>query len=149
MTLGTLIEEEDRWLVPMAGWTVTQCRIDYAFSILVADDPGVSYEVRIGQPFMLAGEDDETILDPEGNPVLMAPALRVLRQVIKRATAFKDGRLELKFGDGTTLRVPVCESYEPWKIVSSPGLLIVSLPGGELAIWKPEDGSATETGRGA
>lgn len=37
--------------------------------------------------------------------MLPVPALRVLRQRIELAAAFKDGRLDLGFGDGDALRV--------------------------------------------
>jgi hypothetical protein len=144
--VGELVEAADRWLVPMAGLTVTQCRLDYAFSVVVADEPAGSFEVRIEQPFTVASRGDELTIDPEGDPVQMAPALRVLRQEVEQAIAFKDGRLELTFGDGVLLRVPVGEDYEAWKIVGPAGLRIVSLPGGELAIWSPERDDDTSVG---
>jgi hypothetical protein len=130
--VGELVEAADRWLVPMAGRAVTQCRLDYAFSLVVAG----SFEVRIEQRFIVVIHGEEVMLDPEDDPVQMAPALKVLRQIVKQTIAFKDGRLELTFGDGTVLRVPVGEDYEPWNIVGPAGLRIVSLPGGELAIWR-------------
>lgn len=136
--VGEFVEAADRWLVPMAGLTVTQCRLDYAFSLVVADEPAGSFEVRIEQPFVVASHNDELVLDPEGEPVAMAPALRVLRQDVEQAIAFKDGRLEMTFGDGAVLRVPVSEDHEAWNIVGPAGLRIVSLPGGDLAIWSPD-----------
>lgn len=136
--VGELVETADRWLVPMAGLTVTQCRLDYAFSLVVAGEPASSFEVRIEQPFVVAGHNDELVLDPEGEPAAMSPALSVLRQDVEQASAFKDGRLEMTFGDGAVLRVPVSADYEAWNIVGPAGLRIVSLPGGELAIWSPD-----------
>lgn len=138
--VGDLVEAADRWVVPMAGRTVTQCRLDYAFSLVVADEPAGSFEVRIEQPFTVASDGGELTIDPEGDPVQMAPALRVLRQDVEQAIAFKDGRLELTFGDGAVLRAPIGEDYESWNIVGPAGLRIVSLPGGELAIWSPDRG---------
>ncbi|MEY2430378.1 MAG: hypothetical protein QOC92_103 [Acidimicrobiaceae bacterium] len=142
--LGELVEATDCWLVPMVGRTVTQCRLDYAFSLVVAGDVDDSYYVTIEQPFTLRmpGGGGEMVFEPEGDPVRMAPALRVLRQDVERVVAFKDGRLELTFADGSILRVPVGEDYEPWNIVGPAGFRIVSLPGGELAIWSPESDDA-------
>lgn len=80
------------------------------------------------------------MLDPEGDPLAMAPALRLLRQGVKQAIAFKDGRLELVLSGGVVLRVPFDEDFESWNIVGPAGLRIVSLPGGALAIWSPESG---------
>lgn len=139
------VEAADRWLVPVAGRSVTQCRLDYAFTLVVADESAGSFEIRIEQPFMVTSGAGEVVLDPEGEPARMAPALGLLHQAIEQAVAFKDGRLELSFTDGGVLSVPVGEDYEAWNIVGPAGLRIVSLPGGELAIWSPErdrDGSA-------
>ena len=138
--VGGLVESADRWLVPMVG-TVTQCRLDYAFSLVIADDSAGSFEVRIEQPFVVAGSDGEVRLDPEGDPQQMAPALRVLRRTVEQAIAFKDGGLELTFDDGAVLRVAAGEDYEAWNIVGPGGLRLVSMPGGELAIWSPETNS--------
>ncbi len=135
---GALVESADRWLVPMAG-TVTQCRLDYAFSMVIADCPAGTFEVRIEHPFVVVGHGGEVELDPEGEPQQMAPALRVLRRAVEQAIAFKDGSLEVTFDDGSVLRVAVDEDYEAWNIVGPNGLRIVSMPGGELAIWGRED----------
>ena len=140
MTVSELVEAADRWLVPMVG-TVTQCRLDYAFSLVVADESAGSFEARIEHLFVVAGHDGETSMDPEADPVLMAPALRVLRRAVDQAIAFKDGRLELTFDDGAVLRVPADEDHEAWNIVGPAGLRVVSMPGGELAIWEPEASS--------
>jgi hypothetical protein len=67
--VGELVEAADRWVVPMAGRAVTQCRMDHAFSLVVADEPDGSFEVRIEQPFILASEGQELTIDPEGDPV--------------------------------------------------------------------------------
>lgn len=136
--MDEFVEAADRWLVPVAGRSVTQCRLDYAFTLVVADESAGSFEIRIEQPFVVTSRGDEVVLDPEGEPARMAPALGLLRQDIEQAAAFKDGRLELSFTDGGVLSVPVGEDYEAWSIVGPAGLRIVSLPGGELAIWSPD-----------
>lgn len=140
--VGELIEAADRWLVPVAGLTVTQCRLDFAFTLVLAgEDEGLFY-VTIEEAFSVAAsaEAEGLVVDPEGDPVQMAPALRVLRQDVERAVAFKDGRLELAFGDGAVLRAPLGKGYESWNIAGPAGLRLVSMPGGELAVWSPEVG---------
>jgi hypothetical protein len=142
--VGELVEAADRWVVPMAGLTVTQCRLDYAFSLVVAGKAEDSYYVTIEEPFTVRtpGGADDVVLDPEGDPTRMAPALGLLRQDLEEAIAFKDGRLELTFVDGTALSAAVSEDHEAWNVVGPAGLRIVSMPGGELAVWTPEsDGS--------
>ena len=139
---GELVDALDRWLVPMAGLTVTQCNVDYAFTVVVAGEPGESFYVKIEQPFVLVSEGQELALDPAGDPVQIAPALTVLRRDAEHAIAFKDGRLEMAFGGDVALRVPVGDQYEAWSLTGPGGLLIVSMPGGELAIWSDRPGDA-------
>lgn len=131
-----LIERRGRWLVPMAGLTVTQCRVDYAFTMLVDD----GYEVRIEQPFTLVRGAASSLLDPEGEPSELGPALSVLRRDVEQAVAFKDGRLEIALSDGVRVLVNGDDDHEPWTVVGPGGLRVVSMPGGELAIWKPDPG---------
>lgn len=47
------------------------------------------------------------------------------------------GTLTVAFGNAD-LVVPYDEMYEAWQMRSDDGLLIVSRPGGDLAIWRPE-----------
>lgn len=134
-----LVEATDHWELRLGGRSVTQCRFDYAFT-LVLDDPDGAFEIRIGEPFTLStAGGDEVALKPEGQPAAMGPALAVLRLAVERVVAFKDGRLELWFTDGGRLYAPAGEDFEPWDLVGPAGLRIVSLPGGELAIWSPKE----------
>jgi hypothetical protein len=54
---------------------------------------------------------------------------------VKNAVGCKDGSLALSFTDGTTLTVPFDEKYEAWEASADDGFMVLSLPGGRLAIW--------------
>ena len=133
-----LVETGERLELRPGKRAVTQCRIDHAFTIIFGD-ADETFEIRIDEPFTLgtAGGDDVS-LDPEGPSAAIAPALDVLHRGVESAVAFKDGRLEIGFDDGRVLRVPAGETYEAWTLVGPAGLYIVSVPGGELAIWEPK-----------
>lgn len=138
MTAVPLRETEDHWLLPLVGRQVTQCCLDYALTIRLAD-PEASFDLRIGEAFVLCtASGEELTIEPEGNPVQVAPAFSVLRQAVVHALAYKDGRLEVAFSDGSSIRVPVGHEYEAWELVGPGWLRVVSLPGGELAVWSPE-----------
>ncbi len=47
--------------------------------------------------------------------------------------------LIIKFNKNISLIVPWSEDYESWEINTSSGLKIISLPGGELAIWETKE----------
>lgn len=133
-----LVELGDRWLLPMTGRQVTQCCVDYAVTFRFSEAGG-SFDVRIGEPFVLRKAGDEHHLRPEDDPAGMGPALSLLHQTVTEAVAFKDGRLELRFSDGSAVKVPVGQDYEPWELVGPGGVRVVSLPGGDLAVWRAED----------
>ncbi|MCP9488807.1 MAG: YtzH-like family protein [Solirubrobacteraceae bacterium MAG38_C4-C5] len=142
VTAGELVDAKDRWLVPLDGCVVVQCRIDHAFTLVIGSGPG-SFEVRIEQPFEVLGWVDggqpvSLSLEDEDGPSALAPALSVLHAALEAALAFKDGRLELWFADGRWLRVPAVEQFEAWTLVGPDGLRLVSLPGGEVAVWSPQ-----------
>jgi hypothetical protein len=65
--------------------------------------------------------------------------LRLRRPGATQCLAFKGGRLDVKFDDGTRLQVPMDLEFEAWEISGTgavAGLKIVSMPGGELAVWR-------------
>jgi hypothetical protein len=133
--MSDLVDTPDAWVLQVPGLTITQCRIDYAFTLVLEAERGASFEIRIEQPFSVWRQDAEHELDAEADPTDIAPALSLLHQGVTLAVAFKDGRLELTFDNGDLLRVPASEDYEPWNVVGPEGLRIVSLPGGDLGIW--------------
>ena len=49
-----------------------------------------------------------------------------------------DGQLHLAFADGAHIEVAPDEGYEAWNVTGPGGARIVSLPGGELAVWSAE-----------
>lgn len=146
MSVVEFVEAEDRWVVPLAGATVTQCRVDYAFTLVVGGAQG-SFEVRIEHPFELLPYPDggPVSLSLEHDPTALGPALAMLHAELDEALAFKDGRLELRLSDGGSVRVSASEEFEAWTLVGPDGLRLVSMPGGELAVWSP-DGSAAAPG---
>ncbi len=134
---GPLIEEPERWVIPLSGRTVTQLRIDYAFSLQFLERWS-DIVIRIGVPFLLARSGEhfaKLAIEPDS----LCPALCLHNKVAEFGYAYKDGRLDLRFTDGTALRVETSQdAYEAWELSGSRGLLVVSLGGGSLAVWQPQ-----------
>src|SRR5215208_2486541 len=139
-----LIERRDRWVMDLSGWAVTRCAIDYAFTLDVSKGREV-VSVSIGGRFVLSAGEKEQVLDPErGEPVSLGPALRILHLTVDSALAYKDGTLELRFSDGTRITAPPEPEHEAWEAAGGEGgLLIVSLPGGGVSVWKPRTQNAS------
>ncbi|MGH9166604.1 MAG: DUF6188 family protein [Acidimicrobiia bacterium] len=130
-----LAETGDSWIPRVRGIPVSQCCFDAAVVIRFSAG-GQAWEVRIEQPFVLIEPNGtEYSVVPGGNPAMLVPIVRMVGQAAEEATAFKDGRLELRFADGTLIRVPPDEGFEAWELNGPGGIRLVSLPGGELAVW--------------
>ncbi len=122
----------DGWQLHFNDGLVTQLKFDYAVTI----DLGIYRAFRLESPFVFysAGGTRHEI-DPEGNPEEVAPCLLMNRATVRSAKARLDGRLEIDFKGGMRCLVPPGEAYEAWNYAGPDGLLIVSIPGGDLTIW--------------
>jgi hypothetical protein len=75
-----------------------------------------------------------------GEPISLDVAeqlIQLLNTPVTAAAVGPDGTLTVTFGNAT-LVVPYDEMYEAWQMRSDQGFLMVSTPGGDLAIWEPE-----------
>jgi hypothetical protein len=110
--------------------------IDYTVRMQLSD----VYFITIESAFRLDNDGDSVTLSPEE---ASDDALQLLRQLvgytIEEATADGAGTLRVVFeGGGARLTVEPDPAYEAWNVSGPDGALVVSTPGGELAIWKPE-----------
>jgi hypothetical protein len=96
-------------------------------------------QITIEQDFRLRYLGRDRKLSPEGDLEELGAAAVLYRKVVHRVLAYQDGRLEVRFRDGTHIWVPSHSEYEPWQVEGPAGLLVVSVPGGELAIWAPKE----------
>jgi Family of unknown function (DUF6188) len=132
-----ITESAEAWSIPLAGEQITRVCVDYASVGLLASN-GIYVDIEV--PFNYSRPSGiERTLDPDGDAVNLAPVLRLRRLGVTECLAFKDGRLDVKFDDGTRLQVPMDLEFEAWGVSGqggAAGLRIVSMPGGELAIWR-------------
>ena len=135
-----LHESGDGWLLPVTDQQVTRWTFDYAeVGLLLAN--GIN--INISEPFFCVRSDGaESRLDPEGEGIFLAPILRLKGAHVKNGTAFKNGRLRVVFEDDSYIEVPPSQEFEAWNITGPGGLLIVSAPGGDLAIWDMTPGTS-------
>ena len=132
---AALTEHDDRWILPFRGLTVSQIQVDFAFG-LVFDDVCA---IRISNTAILgwinvAEKPEKIALDPERQDV--AAGLVLFHAEVASAVAFKSGALRIVFGDGHLLDVKPDPDYEAWTATGPDGMLMVSLPGSDLAVWR-------------
>ncbi len=129
-------ELTDRWILPVAGRTVTRCCIDAGFTIELSIDGANEATILISGTFELQTADRSWRLRPDGDAAGLAPALTLLGLAVEHAEAHKDGTLDVAFGDGRRLRVAPDPDFEAWEFAGSRGAKAIALPGGDVAIWR-------------
>lgn len=94
------------------------------------------YFALIASPLTLSREGDTLTLTPDQDPAeAFAPIRRLVGLNVVESTADDSGALRMAFGDGSLIHVAADEAYEAWNVSGPRGALVVSMPGGELAIW--------------
>lgn len=129
-----MTEHDDRWILPFRNLLVTQVQVDFAFGLNLEDKGAVRISNTATLGWVNAGVRPEKVtLDPERQDV--AAGLALFNTEVKSAVAFKSGGLRIVFGSGRLLHVDPDPDYEAWSATGPDGGLIVSLPGGDLAVW--------------
>jgi len=122
----------------LRGKSLQSVLIEYVVRMQLSD----VYFIVIESPFRLDIHGDSLSLSPEED---RDDALQALRQLVDRtiadATADDVGALHLTFEGGARLTVEPDPDYEAWSVSGPGGALVVSTPGGKLAIWKPQSNS--------
>jgi len=134
-------EQDDRYVLPLWGRSVSRCYVDYGFGLCFYVD-GPSTEIRIeGRMRLVKNGHAQVMIDPGPgtgpDPRALGPLLILFGKTVISAHAFKNGALNILFEDDLLLQVDPGEKYEPWEISANNGLKLVSTPGGKLAYWKP------------
>lgn len=126
------------WIIPVRDGTVTRVSFDYAQITLFCEPLALTIEGEITITNQSGGK---AVVDPDpsNDPHLLSPILKVLRDTIQEVVATKDGMLIVRFASGTRIEVPADTKYEAWHVNELSGIdgfRVVSMPGGELAIWQ-------------
>lgn len=119
----------------LEGQSVTHETVDYTVSL----NTNAGFEIRIEVDFSLRTPDGNFDLSP-GPSDAQADHLRaLLYQKITFSVAEESGALSLGFSNGSRLHVDPHDSYEAWTVAGPGGMKVVAMPGGELAVWSPEN----------
>jgi Family of unknown function (DUF6188) len=136
-----MIEAHDHWvLLLIEGYQVAHCPFEhYDFCLdLLGPRPDDIYRLWFGT-FTYRGADGlARVLHPDNSRQSLAPALAEYGLTVEVAVAHKSGRLDLAFSDGSVLTVEVDPNFEAWDLSGPRGFLVVSIPGGDLAIWSEQ-----------
>jgi hypothetical protein len=131
-------EFRDRWVLPISGYVVIRCCISQDLEIVLSGSAQLdSAMIDIARSFELVDQDGRSWpLRADSAAQTLAPVLQIIGLTVKQADVLKDGTLEMAFADGTRLRVAPDPDFEAWEFTGERGAKAVSLPGGEVAVWK-------------
>ncbi len=128
-------EHDDRWLLNFRGLDVTRITVDFRLTLSL----GSEWELEIESPADLLQGPGRTEINPGFRLVPgsqdVAPALLLFGAKVLSAVAFKTGALRLVFDNRMHLVCRSDPSFESWQITGPQGWRIISMPGGELAVW--------------
>lgn len=138
MSNNQLKEHDKYWELPFHKKKVLRCYLDYSFGINLGENT-FEFEIRINNEFLYSEKGTDFYFNPE-QPETLCPILSIHQKEIFSAVAYKDGSLCLVFQDKSKLFVKSDPNYEAWEINEFSDrenrLMVVSIPGGNLAIWK-------------
>jgi uncharacterized protein DUF6188 len=117
------------------GQTVIRVCFDYGISLQT--DNG--FEIRIEADYVARPLSDPVGDQPGRISQDPGAILAVRNQIISVATVADSGTLSLTFSNGTVLSVEPHEMYEAWTVTGPRGMKMVSMPGGELAVWSMDN----------
>jgi len=129
-----MIELDDKWVFEVNNLEVIQCLVDYAFSVIM-NGSGNDVQIGIESEFIYFQGTQRYELLAERGPTTICPALGVLHQELKSLEVHKSGILEIVFLNGDKIVVNPDPQYEAWTLNGPDDLLMVCMPGGEIAIW--------------
>jgi len=117
----------------LSGKVVSRCCVDNAFILEILEKEAMT-SIRIGGLMDMELAGDRLTLSGE-RPAEAGRACILMGKTIEHAVGRSDGSLEIAFTDGSRLDVPVDPHYEAWEASADDGFMVVSLPGGRLAVW--------------
>lgn len=118
------------------GKQVQSVLVDYTIRFELED----TYFIVIESPFTFVAGNDALSLSPENDaPDAFEPLRRLVGQEVHTAVADDAGSLRVCFSGGASIFVEPDAAYEAWSVSGPDGALVVSTPGGKLAIWSAQN----------
>jgi hypothetical protein len=127
----------NRMLRAIIGHRLLAFRMSLGSGVLLEFTDDACHELTIEAELRFRSADGPA---RRGDPIGLVVAeqlIRLLEATVTTASVDQGGDLTIAFGEDR-LVVPCDAMYEAWQLRSDKGLLIVSMPGGGLAIWQPD-----------
>jgi hypothetical protein len=120
----------------LAGGHFISCLIGFELQLHIL--VGSATSVISATKFTLVDSTGSACIDVENDASSAAPLLALIpKATVHSITVSTDGDLRIQFDSGHMCSISPEDNYESWQISGEEGLLMVCMPGGELAIFEP------------
>ena len=131
-----LIESDNDYIINLPDAIVFRCIVDYAFSIEMSLN-NRSLVLSIETEFIINKNNTIHHLDIENKDSLIQGLLLIGKKV-KRLEISHEGLAKVIL-ESAQIIVKSHDEFEAWQVHTDDGMLIVCMPGGDLAIWESKD----------
>lgn len=140
MSKFTLLEEIDKWVIPLREREVTLLLIDYAFRFVMwqSNDDDISITIETDFVFNRPSDPNHRISLSANWPLSVMPVLEILHEKVVDVVIFKDGNLAVTLRNNQQILVSPDPNHEAWNVAGSGGLLVVCGPGGKITRWSSD-----------
>lgn len=132
-----LLECESFWVLPLQGKRLCRFIVDHRITLEFLEPDNEETLIVIEGVFELRRGDEIFTMSCE-KLTSVSPLFTLHRETVNSALAYKDGNLVIDFGESGRLIVAPDKEFEAWEVAGARRLRIVSMPGGDLAVWQVE-----------
>lgn len=121
--------------IPIQSRSVSRLFVQSGFDIQLFDD-GTETTIRIDNPIAVVTENPRPLVRLAAEEEYI-PALGVYGKIVISASAVREGEktIEIAFHRGVRFWVEPGYTPEAWGPYGSKGLIIICMPGSEMAVW--------------
>lgn len=119
----------------LSGKLPQSMELEYTLVLQLSGD----YFIAISSTLSVDVAGRNIVLSPEEDSgESFQPIRELLGRTVETAEVNHKGALSVTFEEGSHVWVEPDPDCEAWNVSGPNGALVVSMPGGELAIWNPE-----------
>jgi hypothetical protein len=132
---SALANMPDRYEIPIQSRSISRLYVQSGFDIQIFDD-GPETTIRIDDPLAVVTENPRPLAKMESEDAML-PSLGVFGKIVVSGSAMRRGArmLEIVFHPGVWFWVEPNHDPNTWGPYGSKGLVLICMPGGEMAVW--------------
>ncbi|HKV18232.1 MAG TPA: DUF6188 family protein [Mycobacterium sp.] len=120
----------------LRGKKVVSQQIEYTVAMYLSD----GYLIRFDGPFALLVDNQRVSIAPDVDPPEhFDPVRQLVGDTIRESLVDDSGALSISFDTGARIECVPDEQFESWTLAGPRGFKVVSMPGGDLAVWDEAD----------